>query len=128
MAAAQPLVSPLGGPYSSKGAEGPFIWQDSHGTFKMIFHGYGGDGRITDGQIAWSTDPHLLEWHWQPEPLYSSTIVYTNVRGTQLPFPPAFSEAHDKQAAAQGSSEDFTRRERPALLFDADMNPTHLYK
>ena len=33
------LVSPLGGPYNSKGAEGPFIWQDSHGTFKMIFHG-----------------------------------------------------------------------------------------
>ena len=95
--------------------------------------GYGGDGRITDGQIAWSTDPHLLVWHWQPEPLYSSTIAYTNVRSFPfprlqgLPFPAAFSE-HDKQAAAQGSSEVFTRRERPALLFDADLNPTHLYK
>jgi hypothetical protein len=98
------LVSPMGGPYNAKDAEGPFLWRDRRGTFRMIFHGYGSDGRITDGQTAWSTDPNLLEWHWQPEPLYSSTINYTN-----------------------GFSEVFTRRERPALLFDENMNPTHLY-
>ena len=71
----------------------------------MLFHGYGGDGRITDGQTAWSTDPNLLEWHWQPEPVYSSTIEY-----------------------ADGSPpEVFPRRERPALLLDASGFPTHLF-
>ena len=73
-------------------------------TFACVVIDVRGDGRITDGQTAWSTDPNLLEWHWQPEPLYSSTIAYSN-----------------------GSTEVFTRRERPALLFDAAGNPTHLY-
>jgi hypothetical protein len=35
------LVAPLGGRYNSKGSEGPFLWRDKRGTWRMIFHGYG---------------------------------------------------------------------------------------
>lgn len=96
------LVNPSGGPFGVRGGEDPFIWLDRRGIWRMIFHGYGEDGMVTDGQAAWSTD--LLHWHAQPTPVYSSTVAYED-----------------------GSTEVFSRRERPALLFDDEMNPTHLF-
>ena len=96
------LVDPSGGPFGVHGGEDPFIWQDRRGTWRMIFHGYGEDGMVTDGQAAWSTD--LLHWHAQSTPVYSSAVAFED-----------------------GSTEVFARRERPALLFDSEMNPTHLF-
>lgn len=81
--------------------EDPFIYQDERGTWRMVFHGYGGDRRWTDGQTAYSTD--LLHWTWQPEPAYSSTVYY-----------------HD------GTSETFMRRERPALVLNEAGHPLYL--
>ena len=84
-----------------RGGEDPFIYQDKRGTWRVVFHGYGGDRRWSDGQTAYSTD--LLHWTWQPEPAYSSTIQYS-----------------DKTV------ETFGRRERPALVLDEQGHPLYL--
>lgn len=97
------LISPNGvfnGTLES-GGEDPFIWQDKRGTWRVVFHGYGGDKKKTDGQAAYSTD--LLHWTWQPEPVYSSTIQYEHA-----------------------PDEVLSRRERPAVVVDDSGHPLYL--
>ncbi|XP_065198016.1 uncharacterized protein LOC135829549 [Sycon ciliatum] len=84
-----------------KGGEDPFLYQDARGTWHVLFHGYGGDKRWTDGQAAHSSD--LLHWTWQPEPAYSSTIQFQD-----------------------GTAETLSRRERPAVAVDKSGAPLYL--
>ena len=100
------LIQPDGvfnGTYE-RGGEDPFLWRDKRGTWRVVFHGFGGDDRLAGsfvGQTAYSTD--LLHWTWQLEPIYSTTVQ------------------HD-----DGTKEVFWKRERPAIVLDEDGHPIYL--
>jgi hypothetical protein len=99
---------PIGKNYSLVGCgEDPFLYQDFRGTWRVLCHGKNiapdasGFKAETVG-MAFSTD--LLHWTAGPGPAATSTMTYTN-----------------------GSTRNFAKRERPALLLDAKGFPLVLY-
>jgi len=83
------------------GAEDPYVWEDTDGTFHILFNdkwesstGVGGHAYSEDG----------LHWTFANTKAYTTTVKWTN-----------------------GTSSTMHRRERPQVFFDSNMNPTVLF-
>lgn len=83
--------------------EDPFLYRDSRGAFHALFHGgKQGGGVLVSGYHWFSHDG--LQWSANSKAAFTTAINYTD-----------------------GSSQRFSRRERPHLLFDKQGEPTHLF-
>lgn len=96
--------------------EDPFVWQQPDGTLHCLYHN-GRSSRTNHGLHAFSRDG--VHWHKPADalsaacttsPANNCSALYTNL-------------VH----YSDGSVETLTGRERPALLFDSEGRPTHLY-
>ena len=87
------------GPY---GVEDPFLYQDPRGGFHALFHaGHQGGGYAAAGGHAFSPDG--LTWTFSAAPAYYTTVN-----------------------TSDGQAHQYSRRERPHLVFNGEGAPTHL--